>query len=137
MKPESKNRNRTNIEIFCWKDTSEREAICRGAWRILNQRKWAKILTTTRIWLILVALNALITVLPFQAMMKSDFDVALWIGMAALYIYMDVIVAVAWQSYRMSLDPKFDWAEDYKDLLEERRQLRKKEHDEGLPRSKF
>lgn len=137
MKQETKNKIKTGIERFEWKATSDREAIAFSAARILRQREYAKKLTNFRIWAIMVLFNLLIAILPISAIIKGDYDPVLWGMMALLFIYVDTVLCIFMFSLKMSLDPKFDWAEGYRELIEERIKLRKHEHDLGLPRSKF
>lgn len=127
----------TGIENFEFKATSERDAIRSHAMKILRYRALGAKLTYFRIWLIMVLVNLLFTTLPIMAILNGDFEPMFFVGIAFMYIYLDVFLTCVLVSIRMSLDPKFDWAEDYKDLIEEWRVLRKKERDEGLPRSKF
>lgn len=124
------------IENWCWKASSERDAICNHAWRILKYREWADRLSAAKVWGLMVAFNAAV----FLALILGSNGVVPlegWAMMILLYVYLDGLIGIAWASVRMSKRPLYDWAEDYRELLEERRAFRREEHEQDLPRRKF
>lgn len=124
------------IENWCWKASSERDAICNHALRILRYRKMAK--HKTAIPAVIGAYLGVILGLVSELIEKSHWEewpAALLLLVA--YGFMGVIFYVMWRSIRKSESPLYDWAENYRELLEERREFRKEEHEQDLYRRKF
>ena len=123
------------VDVWYWKATSEREAIANHAWRILHYRELAEKLTATRMWMTLVALNMIL----FTMMVATGKNLDCWdIGLfGTLTTFLDFMIGVSWASMKMAKDPIYDWAEEYRDLIAERRAFRQEEFDNDLPRRKF
>ena len=123
------------IENWCWKASSERDAICNHAWKILKYREWADRLSAAKVWGLMVAFNAVIF-LAFILGPNAD-SLEVWAILLVLFVYLDGVIGLMWASVRMSKRPLYDWAENYRELLEERSEFRKEEHDQDLYRRKF
>ena len=123
------------IENWCWKASSERDAICNHALRILKYREWADRLSAAKVWGLMVAFNAAM----FLMLILGSNEVRLegWAVMILLFVYLDGVIGIMWASVRMSKRPLYDWAENYRELLEERREFRKEEREQDLYRRKF
>lgn len=135
MNPILKMKLRRIIDVWYWKATSERDAIANHAWRILHYREMAEKLTASRVWMISVALNMIFFTMMVAATKKLDWwDIGL-LGM--LIAFMDLMIGISWGSMKMAKDPIYDWAEEYRDLLAERKAFRQEEFDNDLPRRKF
>ena len=123
------------IENWCWKASSERDAICNHAWKILKYREWADRLSAAKVWGLMVAFNA---VLFLAFILGHNVDkLELWAILIVLFVYLDGFMGLMWVSVRMSKRPLYDWAENYRELLEERNEFRKEEREQDLPRRKF
>lgn len=122
------------VDTFMWKATSERDAICNHAWRILRYRKWAKHKTA-----IPAGIGAFVgTILGLSLEIgESSGDWFTSLVFVVSYGFVGVIWFVMWRSVRKSEDPMYDWAESYRELLEERREFRKEESEQDLYRRKF
>ena len=123
------------IENWCWKASSERDAICNHAWKILKYREWADRLSAAKVWGLMVAFNAVI-LLAFILGPNAD-KLEVWAIVIVLFVYLDGVIGLMWASVRMSKRPLYDWAESYRELLEERREFRKEESEQDLYRRKF
>lgn len=123
------------IENWCWKASSEREAICHHAWKILKYREWADRLSAAKVWGLMVAFNAVIF-LAFILGPNVD-KLEVWAILIVLFVYLDGVMGLMWVSVRMSKRPLYDWAENYRELLEERNEFRKEEREQDLYRRKF
>ena len=123
------------IENWCWKASSERDAICNHAWKILKYREWADRLSAAKVWGVMVAFNAVI-LLAFILGPNAD-KLEVWAIVIVLFVYLDGVIGLMWASVRMSKRPLYDWAESYRELLEERREFRKEESEQDLYRRKF
>ena len=123
------------IENWCWKASSERDAICNHAWKILKYREWADRLSAAKVWGLMVAFNAAMF-LAFALGPNAD-DLGVWAIMFLLFVYLDGVIGLMWVSVRMSKRPLYDWAENYRELLEERNEFRKEEREQDLYRRKF
>ena len=130
----SKNSRDRFVDTFMWKASSESDAICNHAWRILRYRKWAKHKTA-----IPVGIGAFVgTILGLSLEIgeeSGDWFTSLVFVLG--YGLCGVIWFVMWRSVRKSEDPMYDWAEEWKDLIEERRAFRREEYEQDLPRRKF
>ena len=117
-----------------WKATSERDAICNHACRILRYRKWAKHKTA-----IPAGIGAFVgTILGLSLEIgESSGDWFTSLVFVFSYGFVGLIWFVMWRSVRKSGDPMYDWAENYRELLEERREFRKEESEQDLYRRKF
>ena len=123
------------IENWCWKASSERDAICNHAWKILKYREWADRLSAAKVWGLMVAFNA---VLFLAFILGHNVDkLEVWAILIVLFVYLDGFMGLMWVSVRMSKRPLYDWAENYRELLEERNEFRKEEREQDLPRRKF
>ena len=123
------------IENWCWKASSERDAICNHAWKILKYREWADRLSAAKVWGLMVAFNA---VLFLAFILGHNVDkLELWAILIVLFVYLDGFMGLMWVSVRMSKRPLYDWAENYRELLEERNEFRKEEREQDLYRRKF
>ena len=124
------------IENWCWKASSERDAICNHAWRILIYRKIAKHKTAVP-----VAIGAYLgTILGLSAHLIAESHWEEWpaaLLLLVVYGFMGAIFYVMWRSIRRAESPMYDWAEDYRGLLEERDEFRKEEREQDLYRRKF
>ena len=124
------------IENWCWKASSERDAICSHACRILTYRKWAKHKTA-----IPVAIGAYMgTILGLSVNLIRESHWEDWpaaLLLAGAYGFMGAVFYVMWRSIRRAEGPMYDWAENYRELLEERREFRKEEREQDLYRRKF
>ena len=123
------------IENWCWKASSERDAICSHAWKILKYREWADRLSAAKVWGLMVAFNAALC-LAFMLGPNAD-DLEVWAMLLVLFVYLDGFIGLIWASVQMSKRPLYDWAENYRELLEERNEFRKEEHEQDLYRRKF
>lgn len=123
------------IENWCWKASSERDAICNHAWKILIYREWADRLSAAKVWGLMVAFNAVIF-LAFILGPNAD-KLEVWAILIVLFVYLDGVIGLMWASVRMSKRPLYDWAENYRELLEDRSEFRKEEREQDLPRRKF
>lgn len=123
------------IENWCWKASSERDAICNHAWRILKYRELADRLSAAKVWGLMVAFNAVIF-LAFILGPDAD-KLEAWAVLAQLLVCLDGVIGLQWVSVRMSKRPLYDWAENYRELLEERNEFRKEEREQDLYRRKF
>ena len=83
----------------------------------------------------MVAFNAAIF-LAFILGPNAD-RLELWAVLIVLYAYLDGLIGLMWASVRMSKRPLYDWAESYRELLEERNEFRKEEREQDLYRRKF
>ena len=122
------------VDTFMWKATSERDAICNHALKILRYRKWAK--HKTAIPAGIGAFWGTIMALSLEIGERSG-DWFTSLVFLVSYGFCGVIWFVMWRSVRKSEDPMYDWAEDYRELLEERREFRKEEREQDLYRRKF
>ena len=123
------------IENWCWKASSERDAICNQAWKILKYREWADRLSAAKVWGLMVAFNA---VLFLAFILGHNVDkLEVWAILIVLFVYLDGFMGLMWVSVRMSKRPLYDWAENYRELLEERNEFRKEEREQDLYRRKF
>ena len=123
------------IENFCWKASSERDAICNHAWKILNYRELADRLSAAKVWGLMVVFNAVLF-LAFILAHNAD-SLEVWAILFLLLVYLDGVIGLMWASVRMSKRPLYDWAENYRELLEERNEFRKEEREQDLYRRKF
>ena len=123
------------VENFNWKASSERDAICNHAWKILKYREWADRLSAAKVWGLMVAFNAVIF-LAFILGPNVD-KLEVWAILIVLFVYLDGVMGLVWASVRMSKRPLYDWAENYRELLEERNEFRKEEREQDLYRRKF
>lgn len=121
------------IENWCWKASSERDAICSHAYRILTYRKWAK--HKTAIPVAIGAYLGTILGLTWDLIEESEWLAALMLVLC--YGLMGVVFYGMWRSIRRAEGPMYDWAENYRELLEERREFRKEEREQDLYRRKF
>ena len=131
----SKNSRDRFVDTFMWKASSESDAICNHAWKILKYREWADRLSAAKVWGLMVAFNAVIF-LAFILGPNAD-SLEVWAILLVLFVYLDGVIGLMWASVRMSKRPLYDWAENYRELLEERSEFRKEEHDQDLYRRKF
>lgn len=124
------------IENWCWKASSERDAICNHAWKILKYREWAKHKTA-----IPVAIGAYIgTFLGLAAHLIEESHWEAWpaaLMLVGCYGLIGVVFYGMWRSIQRAEGPMYDWAEEWKDLIEERRAFRREEYEQDLPRRKF
>lgn len=130
----SKNSKDRFVDTFVWKASSERDAVCNQAWRILRYRKWAK--HTTAIPAGIGAFVGAILGLSLEIGERSG-DWFTSLMFVVCYGFVGVIWFVMWRSVRKSEDPMYDWAEEWTDLIEERRAFRREEYEQDLPRRKF
>lgn len=137
MNPILKMKLRRIVDVWYWKATSERDAIANHAWRILRYRKQAEQLTPFRVWLLMVLFNVAIFGSLLLTIDLSNID---WLSfgiLAGMMFFCDLMIGVSWGSMKMAKDPIYDWAEEYRDLIAERRTFRQEEFDNDLPRRKF
>ena len=130
----SKNSKDRFVDTFMWKASSESDAICNHAWRILRYRKWAK--HKTAISAGIGAFWGAVLGLSLEIGERSG-DWLTSLMFVVCYGFCGVIWFVMWRSVRKSEDPMYDWAEEWTDLIEERRAFRREEYEKDLPRRKF
>ena len=135
MNPILKMKLRRIVDVWYWKATSEREATANHAWRILHYREMAEKLTATRMWMILVAMNVILFTMMVATGKNLDWVNIGFFGMSIAFL--DFMIGISWGSMKMAKDPIYDWAEEYRDLIAERRAFRQEEFDNDLPRRKF
>ena len=132
----SKNSRDRFVDTFNWKATSERDAICNHAFKILFYRRWAKRLKPYAAWMI----GAIIGTLIGCAWVGWEHAPDQWVDalvISGMSFYLGAVLYLVWHSVLKSEDPLYDWAEDYRELLEGRRAFRREEHEQDLPRRKF
>ena len=85
--------------------------------------------------MILVAMNVIL----FTMMVATEKNLD-WVNIGFFGIciaFLDFMIGISWGSMKMAKDPIYDWAEEYRDLIAERRAFRQEEFDNDLPRRKF
>ena len=73
--------------------------------------------------------------LAWDLIEESEWYAALML--VGCYGLMGVVFYGMWRSIRRAEGPMYDWAENYRELLEERREFRKEEREQDLYRRKF
>lgn len=99
----------------CLYYTSETDAIRRGAKTILSYRAPMKLDLVTGLLLVATILVAVIMSVFLET--KIEYDLTYRIGTGLLMgVILDAVVVVMWYIYhRIAMDPKYDWAEKYRE----------------------
>lgn len=128
------------VDTWNLKATSERDAIASCARKILIYRKWtAKITPFIAKCFILGFIGGFVGWTLYLTLTTDKFQ-DIWVSAVILPLMFAYLGGVLWLTYASAYkanDPLYDWAEDYRELLEERREFRKEECEQDLPRRKF
>lgn len=126
------------VDTWNLKATSEKDAIASCARKILIYREWtAKITPFIAKCFILGFCGGFGGAGIYNLWTAEQADWWLVAVLPLMFLYLSGILWLTYASAYKANDPLYDWAEDYRELLEERREFRREEYEQDLPRRKF
>ena len=131
----SKNSKERFVDTFSWKATSTMDAIAHCAADILAKRRFVQKITTPVANVLIFVCSAFIALCCMANYMRTG-DLSHAIGLLGAF-YLAGFGKLLYESVYAATKDIYDWAEEWEDLIEERRAFRREEYEKDLPRRKF
>ena len=131
----SKNSKERFVDTFSWKATSTMDAIAHCAAVILANRRMVQKITPPVANVLIFVCSAFIALCCMANYMRTG-DLSHMIGFLGAF-YLAGFGKLWYESVYAATKDIYDWAEEWEDLIEERRAFRREEYEKDLPRRKF